>query len=263
MMMLVIGWLLLFAPAAADVAQHVRKGNELLRAQRIEEAKREIEEALKENPRYVPAWTLKGRLAMAAGDNAGARDAFSRAAELAPDAAGAQFLLGFFYYIENDFTRARAPLEKARKLGDLRAPLFLALNLDGLALPAEAAPLYQEAVRIEERSKGPAVEARVAYARFLFVLGQREEAQAVIARALAANPRSREAHYEQARLHAEAANPAACVTEALAALNLPGEGVSDRQIHFLLARAYGLLGNSERAVYHKQRMEALPAGVVR
>lgn len=261
MMILVVEWLLLLAPA--DAAQHVRKGNELLREQRLEEAKREIDEALKENPRYIPALTLKGRLAMAAGDNAGARNAFSRAAELAPDSAGAQFLLGFFFYIENDFTRARAPLEKARKLGDARAPLFLALTLDGLALPAEAAPVYQEAVRIEERSKGLAVEVRVAYARFLFVLGKRDEAQAVIARALTANPRSREAHYEQARLHAEASDPAACVTEALAALNLPGEGVSDRQIHFLLARAYGLLGNSERAVYHKQRMEALPAGVVR
>lgn len=261
-MIFVVQWLLLLAPAA-DVAQHVRKGNELLRAQRLEEAKREIDEALKENPRYVPALTLQGRLAMATGDNAGARSAFSRAAELAPESSAAQFLLGFFYYVENDFTRARAPLEKARKLGDVRAPLFLALTLEGLALAAEAAPVYLEAVRIEEKSRTPAVEARVAYARFLFILGKREEAQAVIARALAANPRSREAHYEQARLHAEASDPAACVAQALEALSLPGEGVSDRQIHFLLARAYGLLGNSERAAYHKQRMEALPAGVVR
>jgi hypothetical protein len=53
------------------------------------------------------------------------------------------------------------------------------------------------------------------------------------------------------------------VTEAETALKSPGDGVTDRQIHFLLSRAYARPGRSDEAALHRRQIETLPARMIR
>jgi tetratricopeptide (TPR) repeat protein len=245
--------LLLFLQANLEHAQS------LLREGKTKEAQEVVSAALATNPNSVPALTLQGRLAMAANNFDLARQSFARAAELAPGSANAQFLLGFFHYVDNDFAQALPALERARKLapGDARTSLFLALTYDGLAQPARAEELFKEALR------QPTVETHIAYGRMLFANGRLDDAQRHVASALAINANSREAHYEQARIYFERGEYVKCVTEAERALKLAGEGVTERQIHFLLSRAYGKSGDSQRAAEHRRFFEAIPPSLIR
>ncbi len=84
-----------------------------------------------------------------------------------------------------------------------------------------------------------------------------------VGKALAVDPKSREAHYEQARLHFERAKFEECIAEAESALSQHGAGVNERSIHFLLSRAYARAGNGERAAFHRRRFEAIPPRLVR
>ena len=216
-------------------------------------------------PATVDALTREGRQAMARNDFDGARAAFAQAVRLAPDSPHARFLLGFFHYVDNDFLQAEIMLRKARELApqDARTALFLALTLAGLARPAEAGPAFEETLQLEAKAKRPNPETHIAYARMLFAEGRLAAAQRQVVMALTLNPRSREAHYEQARLRFEAGDFPAAVAEATQALLLPSEGTTDRQLHFLLSRAYGRLGDAAEADAHRKAFEAIPPGVVR
>lgn len=209
--------------------------------------------------------TRQGRQAMARNDFDAARTAFTQAVLKAPASPQARFLLGFFHYVDNDFVQAETTLRKARELApqDPRTALFLALTLDGLARPAEAAAAFEVTLQLEAKAKRPNPETHIAYARMLFAEGRLPDAQQQVSRALTLNPRSREAHYEQARLRFEAGNFPAAIAEATLALPLPSEGTTDRQLHFLLSRAFGRLGNTAKADEHRRAFEAIPAGVVR
>ena len=244
---------LLLLQSALDKAQA------LLRDGKIEEAQQAVQSELKLSPSSVPALTLQGRIAMAQSDFDLARSSFQRAAELAPESASAQFMLGFFHYVDNDFARAKPALERARKLlpDDPRTALFLALTYEGLAQPQAAEGLFKEALR------RPTVEALVAYGRMLFTEGRFEEAQAQITKALSLNPNSREALYEQARIDFERGKFEDCVARAEKALLREGDGVTPRQIHFLLSRAYSKVGNIERASEHRRQFEAIPPRLIR
>ena len=235
----------------------------LLRSGKIDEAQAAIEGILQEQPRSVEALTLHGRIAMARNDFDAARESFEKAASLAPKAAGVQFLLGFFHYVDNDFVRALPVLERARKLapGDARTALFLALTYDGLARPVEAEATFKEALRLE--AKRPNIETFVAYARMLFSQGRLDDAQAQIKRALSLDPNSREAVYEQARLDFERGSYADSIQRAQVALKLNGDGVTDRQIHHLLSRAYARTGDSQRAAEHRRHFESIPPRLIR
>lgn len=254
-----------FGLALLFLQSHLERAQSLLRDQKLQEAQQALEMALAEQPDSVPALTLQGRLAMAQNRFDLARTSFVKAAALAPSSSGVQFLLGFFHYVDNDFVQAQPALERARKLApdDARTALFLALTYEGLAQPERAQPLYEEALRLEAKSRHPTVETHIAYARMLFSNGRFEEAQAQVARALAIDPSSGEAHYEQARLHFERGKFADCIAEAQRALEHHGEGVSERSIHFLLSRAYASAGNTERAAAHRRQFEAIPPRLVR
>jgi len=250
---------LLFLPSQLDRAQ------DLLRAGKVEEAQLAVEAALAENPKSVSALLLHGRLAMAQSRFDAARISFRRAVELAPESAAAQFLLGFFHYVDNDFVEALPVLERARKLapGDARAVLFLALTYEGLAKPEKAERLFQEALRMEAKSRRPSAETHVAYARMLFANGRLKDAQAQVAHALAVDPNSREALYERARIHFEEGRFKECVSDAERSLTLTGEGTTPRQIHFLLSRAYARLGDAARSAKHRREFEAIPPRLIR
>ena len=235
----------------------------LLRSGRIDEAQAAVESVLQQHPKSVDALTLRGRIAMARNDFDSARASFEKAAGLAPDSAGVQFLLGFFHYVDNDFVRALPILERARKLRptDARTALFLALTYDGLARPVEAEATFKETLELE--AKRPNVETFVAYGRMLFSQGRLDEAQAQIKRALASNPNSREAVYERARLDFERGSYTDCIQRAQLALKLGGDGVTDRQIHHLLSRAFARTGDSQRAAEHRRQFESIPPRLIR
>jgi Flp pilus assembly protein TadD len=230
-----------------------------LRDGKTEEAQRAVSAVLAEQPTSVAALTLQGRIAMAQSNFDLARQSFERAAELAPREAKVQFLLGFFHYVDNDFKKAQPVLERARKLApaDPQTALFLALTYEGLGKIDRAEELFGEALR------KPTVETHVAYGRMLFTNGRFDEAQTQIARALKLDGNSRDALYEQARLYFERNRFKECVAEAERALGQNGDAVTDRQIHFLLSRAYGKLGDTDRASLHRQRFESIPPRLIR
>ena len=241
------------------------RAQSLLREGRVSEARAAADAAVREQPESVAALMLQGRAAMAQNDFALARTALARAAALAPRSASAQFMLGFFHYVDNDFVQARPALERARKLkpDDPRTVLFLALTYEGLAEPQRAEELFQETLRVEAGAGRRSVETHIAYARMLFAGGRFEEAQAQVTHALKLDAEAREALYEQARLEFERGRFAECIAHAERALARPGDGVTERQIHFLLSRAWSRKGDSARAEFHRQRFEAIPPRLIR
>jgi predicted Zn-dependent protease len=236
----------------------------LLREGKLEDAQRAITMALQEQPDSVAALTVQGRLAMAQDKFEVARLSFERAASLAPKSASVQFLLGFFYYVDNDFIRAQPVLGIARKLApDPRTSLFLALTEEGLGQPNRAEPLFQETLRLEAAANRPTLEAHIAYARMLFSNGRFDDAQKQVSLALALKSDAREALYEQARLDFEAGRMAECISNAKRALKNESTAVTSRQIHFLLSRAYARAGDTAQSKHHRAQFEAIAPRLIR
>jgi tetratricopeptide (TPR) repeat protein len=103
----------------------------------------------------------------------------------------------------------------------------------------------------------------VAYARLLFAQGDLEGSAKQIARALQLDANSRDAHYELGRIHFENADWNKAADEGEKAFRLPGVGTTDRQIHYLLARAYAKSGNREAADKHLALFKASGASLRR
>jgi tetratricopeptide (TPR) repeat protein len=246
---------------ASSAAEHYQRANALFEQQKFAESNEELDAALAADPRYVPALTLKGKLAMAFNRFDVARVAFERASLLAPDSSYAQFMLGFFHYVDNDFARAIPPLERARKIdpSDARATLYLAMSHEGLAEPEKAIVLYAETIQIETQRGKPSPETHTAYGRLLFTLGRHDQAERQFARVLELDANSRDGHYEQGRIAFERGRHAEAVIHGERALAAAGLGTTDRQIHFLLARAYSKLGKSEEATSHLKKFQSSPA----
>ena len=247
-----------FLLASVAAFQAYEKANALFQQKKFPESLAAVEEALRLDPNLVPALTLKAKLAMAANRLDVARQSLLRATETEPNSAYAQFLLGFYYYLENDFNQALAPLEKARRLNpeDARAYFYLAMSQEGLGRAEEALALYQQAAALEAKQGKPQADTLVAYARLLFTLGRLDGCAKWIERALAIDPNSRDAHYEQGRLHFENGDFTAAITSGEKALRLSGAGTTDGQIHFLLGRAYLKAGQKERAEEHLVKFRA-------
>jgi tetratricopeptide (TPR) repeat protein len=257
--------LLLLVLLASSAADHYNRANAHFQRQNFEQAEAELSAALEQDPNLVPALTLRAKLAMGFNRFDIARASLQKAAELEPRSAYVQFLLGFFYYVDNDFLKAFPPLEAARKLnpGDPQTAFYLALTHEGLAQPGEAASFYKEAIALEEKQGRPSAETRVAYGRLLFSLGQFEPSAAQITRALQLDPKSRDAHYEHGRLCFEAEKFAEAAEAGERSLSFSGMGTTDRQIHFLLGRAYQKLGNSDLAAHHLEKFRASGASLRR
>jgi tetratricopeptide (TPR) repeat protein len=245
--------------AANDGSSDYRQANELFQTGRFVEAGQALDRALTANPNLVPALTLRGKLAMAFNRFDDAREAFTKAVKLEPDSAYTNFLLGFFFYVDNDFKQAIAPLQRALRLNpsDARAAFYLALTYEGLAQPDTAIESYERTLALEKAK--PSAETLTAYGRLLFTLGRYSDARVRIDRALQIDPKSRDAHYERGRLLFEQGKFAEAAAEGERALTIPGPGTLDRQIHFLLARAYKKAGNDAKAAHHLAAFKASPA----
>jgi Tfp pilus assembly protein PilF len=237
--------------------QQYERANELFRRQRFSEAAEAVDLAIKEDPSFVPAWTLRGKIAMAYDRFDFARAAFQRAVHLDPNSANAEFMLGFFYYVDNDFAKAFAPLERAFQLdpNDSRALLYSALSQEGLARPDLAERLYSKTIELETKLGRPSAETHTAYGRLLFTLGRNEESAQQVALVLQLDPESRDGNYEAGRLAFEKGDFGKAAEAGEKALRQPGAGTLDRQIHFLLTRAYSKGGNATLAELHRKAFE--------
>ncbi len=255
-----MGYALFFLLLAGGVEEHYARANRLFEQQKFAEANQALDEALAADPNHAASLTLKGKLAMAFERFDIARLAFERAAQVAPGNAHAQFMLGFFYYFENDFRKALAPLRRARELNhrDPRPLLYEAMAQEGLARPELAIPLYERTTELEQSLGHPSAETHTAYGRLLYTLGRREDAGKQFAQVLEIDPQSRDGNYEMGRLHLDGGRWKEAALHGEKALKAQGMGTTDRQIHFLLARAYGKLGDKELAEAHKRKFEASP-----
>jgi tetratricopeptide (TPR) repeat protein len=218
------------------------------------------QETLAGDPANLNALLLLGRAEMARERYAEARRYFQRAVDAQAASQRARFLLGFCLYVDNEFRDAVPVLREASRLNpkDAMALLYLALSHQGLAEFAEAKRYFEAAM---ERSRG--AEIRLAYARALMENGEAGAAQTLLRKALELEPQSREVHYEMARWHLEYGAAGAAAAAAELAMQLPGSGTPDRQIHFLLARAYGKLGDAAKAAEHRRAFEAIPPRLIR
>lgn len=241
--------LLMLALSALEL---YNQANSLFQQQRYQEAEAALNASLSADPNLTPALTLKGKLAMGLNRFDVARECFEKAAKLEPSSSYVQFLLGFFHYVDNDFVRAIPALELARSLKpeDSRTYFYLALSYEGVAKPEQAAKLYVRTIELETAQRKPLPDTHVAYGRLLFSQGDLNGSAKQILRALELDPNSRDAHYERGRLHFESGEWMKAVDEGEKAFRLPGVGTTDRQIHFLLARAYSKSGNRDAADRH-------------
>ena len=240
------------------------KANSLFVAKKFPEALAATEEALRLDPKLVPALTLKAKLAMAAYRLDVARRCLEQALALDPRAPYAQFLYGLVAYMGNDAKEALPRFRKARQLNptDPRAALYLGLTIESLGQPGEALSLYEEAVRLERSAGEPHAETLLPGARLLLLLGRLEECERWIRQAAKLSPDSRDVHFEFARLLLKKGDAAQAAVEGEIALRLSEGVVTDAAIRYQLVRAYQQNGMPNRAAIHAEIMRAqeTPAG---
>ncbi len=239
--------------AQPDEARRLyEKANALFVEKKFAECQAALDQALRIDPKLVPALTLKAKLAMSANRYDIAREALEQAIAAGPSSWYAHFLLGFQLYLQNELQSAVAELEKARKLNprDARPALYLGLTQESLGRTAEALALYEEAVRLEQAAGKLQADTLLTYSRLLFLLEKLDECGRAIDRALALQPDSRDGHFERARLLLKRGDAPGAAAEGERALRLPGPGVADAQVHYLLVRAYRSAGQENRAAEH-------------
>jgi len=225
----------------------------------------EIDAALRLDPNFVPALLLKARLALFAHRSDVARSCLIKAITVDPKSEDAQFLLGLYFYLQNDFKLALAPLEIARSIAP-GAPLpyfYLALSNDGLGEAQEALALYEKAASLSPNKDAQRAEILVASSRLLTSLGRYRESLEKIDAALDAHDLSRDAHYEKAKLLFRQETYEAAAAQAERALHLPALGTSDAQVHFLLGKIYLKLNKPEMAQAHFALFHAAPQSTQR
>jgi len=251
--------LLLAIQLAVGPAQHYQNARQDFAQRKFSEAEGEVDFALHESPYMVPALILKARLATLARRPDVAKSCLITAVTADPASEEAQFYLGAFFYTQNDFKPALAPLETARKLapGNALPVFYLAMTQEALGHQSEALEFYREAANLAPGPSPPGAEISVAYGRLLLSLGRTDEGIEKERQAAAIDPQSRDAHYELAigLSHNEVLQDAA--REGELALTLPVTAdVSDAQIHYLLAGLYRKLNRPDLAKAHLEKFLA-------
>jgi tetratricopeptide (TPR) repeat protein len=236
-----------------------QKGNTLFIAQKFPEAEAAIDEALRLDPKLAPALTLKAKLAMAANRFDVAGESLRQALAADPTSGYAEFLYGLNAYVTNDLGSALQRFEKAHQLSpaDPRVALYLGIASETLGQADRALSYYEEAVRLEQRAGAPQAATLLAGARLLLVMDREGESEIWIGQALKVEPRSRDGHFEFARLLLKKGEAAQAAKEGETALLLGGGDVTDAQIHYLLIRAYRETGSMAQAARHADILRSL------
>jgi tetratricopeptide (TPR) repeat protein len=241
-------------------AQHYENAKRAFAQRNFPQAMSEVNTALHESPDLVPALVLKARLAVFAHRPEVARSCLITAITADPASEEAQFFLGAFYYLQNDFKLAISPLQTAQTLSP-RSPLpvfYLAMTQEALGDAPKALELYQQAENLSPEKSPQSASILVAYGRLLSLMGRSDESMEKERRAIEEDPESRDAHYELAKGLTSEENLKDAALEAERALTLPMFGTSDAQIHFLLARIYLRLKQPDLAKTHLEKFEAAP-----
>jgi tetratricopeptide (TPR) repeat protein len=235
------------------------RANALLIANKLTESRAALEEALRLDPKLVPALTLKAKLAMLENRYVLARQTLERALAVAPSSWYAQFLYGLQYYLGNEMQLAQKPLETARRLNprDPRATVYLGLTYESVGRAAEALTLYTEARRLEEASGESHADTLLIGARLLHLMDRLDESGKWIHAALKLEPESRDVRFELARLLLKKGDARGAIAEGEAALRLSGAEVADRQVHYLLVRAYRATGQDDQASRHAEALRSI------
>jgi tetratricopeptide (TPR) repeat protein len=217
-----------------------------------------VTETLKENPHYIPALLLEARLSIMGGQMDRAAAILENAVAEDPAGAEPRFLLGFVYYLDNDFARADKALAAANQK-DARVLLYRAMSAEALNRPDAAGDFYQRAIRAD--SKTP--DARIAYARLLRKQGDAAQAAKLIDEAYAIAPNARDVLYEKGICLLDGGQYLQAVDFGNRALAAPGPVPSEREIRYLLVRAWQKAGNAEMAAKERAIFEKLPLPLVR
>ena len=252
-------WLLALQLTVAP-AQHYENAKQDFAQHKFDEAVSEVNSALHESPYMVPALVLKARLAQFAHRPDVAKSCLITAITADPTSEEAQFYLGVFFYTQNDFKLAIAPLQTAQALSP-KSPLpvfYLAMTHEALGDAAQAERLYQHAESLSPQKSPQSASILVAYGKFLLVMGRYKDSIAKDRRATEEDPASRDAHFELAKGLDYEGDFADAAREGELALKLPELGTSDAQIHFLLARVYGKLKQPDLANAHLEKFQAAP-----
>jgi len=245
------------APSSPGYAAY-EKANQLFVAKKLPEAVAAVDEALRLDPKLIPALTLKAKLGMAAGQFDIAGQCLERALAIDPRAQYAQFLYGLQAYLSNDLAAALPRLRKARELNprDPRTALYLGLTVESLGKPEEAVSLYEDAVSLERSAGTLDAETLLPGAKLLLLLGRLKESESWLHQAEALSPNSRDVRFELARLLLKKGEASQAAAEGEKALTFSEGVVTDASIHYLLIRAYEQSGNPSRAEMHAEIMRA-------
>ncbi|MGB8537012.1 MAG: tetratricopeptide repeat protein [Acidobacteriaceae bacterium] len=252
-------WLLALQLAVGP-AQHYENAKEDFAQRKLSEAVSEVNAALHESPDLVPALVLKARLAVFAHRPDVAKSCLVTAVTVDPTSEEAQFFLGSFYYLQNDFKLAISPLQTAQTLSP-KSPLpvfYLAMTQEALGDGTKALEFYQQAENLSPEKSPQSASILVAYGRFLFSMGRVKDSIEKDRRAIEGDAESREAHYELAKGLGHEGDFEDAAPEAERALTLPEYGTSDAQIHFLLATLYTRLNRPDLANAHLEKFKAAP-----
>jgi tetratricopeptide (TPR) repeat protein len=257
-------WLLALQLAVGP-EQHYENAKQEFAQKKFPEAVSEVNQALHESPYMVPALVLKARLAAFAHRPDVAKSCLITAVTADPTSEDAQFFLGLFYYNQNDFKLAIAPLQTAQTLSP-RSPMpvfYLAMTHEALGDATQALDLYQQAENFSPEKSPQSASILVAYGRFLLSLGRYKDSIEKDRRAIEEDPESRDAHYELAKVLEYEEDFKSAALEGERALTLPELGTSDAQIHFLLAKVYVKLKQPDLAKAHLEKFQAVPQTTLR
>ena len=236
------------------------RASHLFSAKKFQECMNSLDEALRLDPKLVPALSLRAKLAMAINRYDVAKADLERAIAADPASWYAQFLYGFQFYQQNELPAAIAALQKARLLNPRDPPsaLYLGLAEESLGRPAEALALYREAIRLEDAAGRLNVETLLTCARLLLLLGEFDEEERLLARATKIAPDSRDPHFEAGRLWLRRGDPVRAAREGEIAIGLRGD-TNDKQVHYLLVQAYEGSGKETEAARHAAALRAIEA----
>jgi tetratricopeptide (TPR) repeat protein len=234
--MIIWAALLWAAAASSPGTPAYERANALFVKRNLPASQAAVDEALRLDPRFVPALTLKAKLAMAAKRFDLARPVLEQALAIEPAAAYPRFLYGLQFYLSNELQPALTQFRKARELNpsDARAAQYLGLTMESLGQPMEALAQYEQAAKLGPKS----ADILLTGARLLLSLNRLQESAQWINRSLQLEPDSRDAHFEKARLLLRTGELAQAAAQGELALHLPPGDTLDSQIHYLLIRAY-------------------------
>lgn len=245
---------LLASPALPDYEQAAKS----LAAHDLRGAEVSVTAALGKDAHYLPAIALKARLWMIDGRLQDARALLENAAANQRDGKTLLFLLGFCQYLQNDFE----PAQKVFALSDQRdgrVLLYRALTEEGLNNQEAAVAFYERAMVLDSQS----TEVRVAFARLLRKQGQTVRAETLIDEALRLAPQDRAVLYEKGQCLLARAEWRDAADTGERALRASGDAPAEREIRYLLIRAYLNAGETRKAAEHRNIFEQLPLPLVR